>query len=259
MGQKFRTKLFSNRWRAVWGIVLLGALVRGWYLFAPLKTSVTITPDEAVYGLQALHILRGEHSVFYWAQPYTGTFSAYLSAGLYWLLGMSRIALKVIPYLFSVGFVFLNYQLAQKVFGSRKVALAAGVLSALGTPFWNNWSSRAGSGYPEVVLVGNLVLLLVIKIVEQDSATGLATLTQGPPTSPHGSAVPPERSLLPIPPQLESLLLGVLSGLGFWIQPTIVYYLVPAFAFLLLKKPRQFFSRNLVWLVAGVALGGAPV
>jgi len=248
-GQGFRLSNCKPSW-AVLGIVVLGALVRGWYFLSPLPHSVTITPDEAVYGLQALHILKGEHSVFYWAQPYTGTFSAYLSAGLYWLFGLSRIALKIIPYLCSVGFVFLNYQLAQKVFGSRKVALAAGVLSALGTPFWNNWSSRAGSGYPEAILVGNLILLLVIKIVSRDISPGFATLTQGPTPAPERCRVPPE------PPVAKPACRRGRASEG---RRSLLQVPVKLKFFLLIKKPRRFFSGNLVWLLAGVALGGAPV
>jgi len=241
------------------GIVILGALVRGWYLFAPLNSSVTITPDEAVYGLQALHILKGEHSVFYWAQPYTGTFSAYLAAVLFLLFWVSRVALKIVPYLFSVGFVFLNYKLAREVFGSRKVALVAGLLSALGTPFWNNWSSRAGSGYPEAALVGNLVLLLVISLVGVGSVRGFAKAgVRGEPPNRWVRWGGFERAWQ-ISVKLKFFLLGFLAGLGFWIQPTIVYYLVPAFAFWLIKRPRSFLSKNIFWLVLGVAVGGAPV
>ena len=64
-------------------LILIGALIRLWYFLEPFRYSVTITPDESVYGLQALHILKGDLSTFYWAQPYTGTFSAYLSAVLF--------------------------------------------------------------------------------------------------------------------------------------------------------------------------------
>lgn len=213
-------------------LVGLGATVRLWYFLEPFRYSVALTPDEAVYGLQALHILKGEPSIFYWAQPYTGTFSAYLAALLFKFFGVAAVALKLVPYLFSVGFLFLLYLLAKAVFSDKSKALLALFLAALGTPFWNNWSSRAGTGYPEANFLGAGLLLLAVGFLYK-------------------------KSLLPV--NLLFLGLGFLAGLGFWVQPTIVYYLVPVLLFLFLKDHRFFLRPCFFLFFLGFIVGGLPV
>lgn len=213
-------------------LVSLGAIVRLWYFLEPFRYSVAFTPDEAVYGLQALHILKGEPSIFYWAQPYTGTLSAYLAALLFKFFGVAAVFLKIIPYLFSVGFLFLIYLLARTVFRDGHKALASLLLAALGTPFWNNWSSRAGTGYPETNFLGALLLLLAIGYLYRRAV---------------------------LPNSIFFLFLGFLAGLGFWVQPTIVYYLIPVLLFLFLKDHRFFLRPYFFLFVLGFIVGDLPV
>jgi 4-amino-4-deoxy-L-arabinose transferase-like glycosyltransferase len=226
--------MVQSRKEAIFIILLvsLGALIRLWYFLEPFRYSVTFTPDEAVYGLQALHILKGEFSVFYWAQPYTGTFSAYLAALLFKFFGVAAVFLKLVPYVFSVGFLFLVYLLARAVFRDTHKAQVALFLAALGTPFWNNWSSRAGTGYPETNFLGVLLLLL---------GTGYL----------YGRAA--------LPTNLLFLVLGFLAGWGFWVQPTIVYYLAPLLLFLFLQDRRFFLRPHFFLFVLGFIVGDLPV
>jgi len=200
-------------------ILLLGVVVRAYYLLAPFVDSLVITPDESVYGLQALHFLKGDPTVFYWAQPYTGTPSAIISSILFWIFSPSVILLKIVPFICSIAFIFTNYLLAKSVFKSEKMALLTLFISAIGSPFWNNWSSRAGSGYPEASLLGNIILLLAIQKFWNDDNKGL----------------------------LKTFLIGLFCGFGFWIQPTIVYYAIPVLVFLLL-----WFFRNRVGIMGGL-------
>lgn len=212
-------------------LIALGALIRLWYFLEPFAYSVNITPDESVYGLQALHILKGDFSIFYWAQPYTGTFSAFLSAGLFFFFGPGAWALKAVPYLFSVGFLALSYLLARRVFKDTGTPLLALAFAALGTPFWNNWASRAGSGYPEATMLGELMLILALGVLYQVE----------------------KRTLRPF------FLIGLLAGLGFWVQPTIVYFLAPILLFSFLYDRRFFFKKHFLSVVAGFVLGNLPV
>lgn len=211
-------------------ILFLGALVRFVYMAVPESK---LTPDEATYGLAALHILRGERPTFYYAQPYTGTLSAYLSAILISIFDPHPLTLKIIPFLFSVGFIFLNYKLALAIFKKEAVGLLAALLSAVPPSFWANWSSRAGSGYPEALFIGNLLFLLTIKIIYQ--------------------------GLSPKKPLRLYFLFGFLAGLGFWIQPAIVYYLAPAAILLFFWRPLLFLSKDFYALLLGAVLGAAPV
>ncbi len=225
-------QLLSGKNLLVIALMAFGALIRLWYFLEPFRYSVTITPDESVYGLQATHILKGDYSIFYWAQPYTGTFSAYLSALLFALTGgPSALALKLVPYLFSVGFLVMTYLVASRVFKEGIVPLVALGIAALGTPFWNNWASRAGTGYPEATLIGEGLLFLAMLILYGKKGNSL----------------------------LAFFLLGLLTGLGFWIQPTIIYYFLPIIAFLILSDHRFFFRQRFLVLVLGFIAGDLPV
>lgn len=213
-------------------LIVFGSLLRLWYFLEPISYSVTVTPDESVYGLQAIHILKGDYSIFYWAQPYTGTFSAYLSALLFALTGgPSVLALKLVPFLFSVGFLVMTYLVATRVFKEGVVPLVALGISALGTPFWNNWASRAGTGYPEALLIGEGLLLLALIVLYGKKGNSLSVF----------------------------FLLGLLTGLGFWIQPTIIYYLLPIIIFLVLANHGFFFHKPFLALVLGFVIGDLPV
>lgn len=217
-------------------LLLLGVIVRAYYLLAPFGNSLVITPDESVYGLQALHFLKGDPTVFYWAQPYTGTPSAIISAILFWIFSPSVILLKIVPFVCSIAFIFTNYLLAKSIFKSEKIALLTLFISALGSPFWNNWSSRAGTGYPEATLLGNIILLLAIQKFWVDEKFKI----------------------------WKTFLIGLLCGLGFWIQPTIVYYALPVLGFLFIWLVNKKLGvvgglREVGILIAGSILGALPV
>lgn len=211
-------------------LTLFGVLLRFWYMVAPAGRAQPITPDEAVYGIQALQILSGARPIFYAAQPYTGTFSAYLSAALFGLFGVSWFWLKLIPFLFSVAFILLTFVLAWKVFRNHTVAYTAALFAALGTPFWLNWASRAGTGYPEAAVIGNLILVLMIGIIWENSGK-----------------------------LWKFFVLGFLAGLGFWIQPTIIYYILPCAIFIFWRRPKIVVSLESAAAIIGAAIGGFPV
>ena len=51
--------------------------------------------DAAVVGLQAMHILRGEHAVFLWGSAYQTSVDSYVAAGFFALLGPTPFALML--------------------------------------------------------------------------------------------------------------------------------------------------------------------
>src|SRR6185295_13683611 len=52
--------------------------------------------DEAVEGLMASHVLRGEHPAFLWGQNYKGVPEVYLTAAVFAVTGPSIVALKAV-------------------------------------------------------------------------------------------------------------------------------------------------------------------
>ncbi|MCL5004191.1 MAG: glycosyltransferase family 39 protein [Patescibacteria group bacterium] len=229
--------------KRMWLVVLLflaGFGLRFYYFAYPFGRSAGITVDEAVYGDQAIQIMNGVRPVFYPAQDYTGSFSAYLSALLFAVFGVSAFWLKAVPLIFSLGTIYLIYKLALKVYG-RRVALFSLLITALGTPFWNNWAGRAGTGYVEATFLGLLILLLTLRIVENFDRLLEVFAYRLPLVTYH------------------FLALGFLSGFGFWIQPTIVYFVLPSLIFLSLNLRRRLIWRPAAVFIIGLIIGAAPV
>src|SRR5260370_926481 len=61
----------------LWLCLLLALLIRAWLV---VHTQGVIAGDEAMVGLQAENILRGQHPVYYYGQPYMGSLEAYFAA-----------------------------------------------------------------------------------------------------------------------------------------------------------------------------------
>jgi hypothetical protein len=99
----------------------LAALVLflGSYLFRlpPLLNARSTNSDAAVVGLQALHILRGEHSAFLWGSGYQTSADAYVAAAFFAVLGKTPFVLMLSALTLHVLATFL-------VFGALRRHLA---------------------------------------------------------------------------------------------------------------------------------------
>ena len=228
--RKYFSLSSSNLKLWFWLILIVGLGLRLYYMIAPVTK---LSADETVYGVQALNILHGERSVFYYNQNYTGTFSAFITAIFFALFGVTPLLVKLPIFLFAAGFLVAEYFLAKLVFNSKGLALLVLALTAVTAPFWINWTTRAGTGYPETMLLGNLIFILVIKNLFEKTATKFQSLS--------------------------FLGIGFLAGLGYWIQPTIVYYLLPSVAVIFLWKPKIFLTRLFPLGILGFVVGSLPV
>src|ERR1700694_17507 len=103
-------------------ILVAGSVLRLYYLNA---SRWMVEGDEAAVGLQALQILRGEHPIFYPGQAYLGNFESYLVAAVFALTGPPAIALKVVPFVFALIFIYLCYHLGNELFDDERVGLFA--------------------------------------------------------------------------------------------------------------------------------------
>ncbi len=92
-----------------WVYLLIALLLRIWLI---VHTRGVIDGDEAVFGIQAEHILRGEHPVYFYGQVYMGSLEAYLVAILFAIFGSSVWVLRSEPVLLSLVLVFLTWKLA---------------------------------------------------------------------------------------------------------------------------------------------------
>jgi 4-amino-4-deoxy-L-arabinose transferase-like glycosyltransferase len=215
-------------WWTLVGIAVLGIALRLYLLFS---SHLIIEADEALVGLQAFGILRGERPLFYPAQMHNGSFESYLVALVFALLGPSPLTLKLVPLAFSIGFMFVTYGLAKDIYNTE-VGLLSALLVALCPLLLTSVSLKAWAGYIETPALGSAVLLLLYRAlyVEKEARQRWIAI----------------------------LALGAMSGLGLWINPQYVYYLGPVTLLLVIKVKRV----SLVGLAAfaiGGLLGGVPL
>ncbi|MCR4408455.1 MAG: glycosyltransferase family 39 protein [Anaerolineae bacterium] len=199
-------------------IVLLALTLKG----ALLATNVVpFNSDEAVVGLMARHILlAGERAVFYYGQAYMGSLDAWLIAGAFARFGISTLTMRLVQVLLFSGLLVSYWLLARRFCNSEGAALLGALYIALPPVLLTLYTTATLGGYNEVLLLGNLVLLLA-----HDLAEGRESW-------------------------LRWLALGAAAGLGFWTLGLIVVYLVPVGLFLLWRLRRHPWRR---YLLAGLA------
>ncbi len=177
-----------SRW-ALAGIILLGVALRLYLLFG---SQFIIEADEALVGLQAFGILRGERPIFYPGQTYGGSLESYLVAVVFRLLGASPLTLKLVPFLFSAFFIFMTYQLAREIY-NPPIGLLSALFVALCPLLLTAFSLKTWGGYSQTPVLGNLALLLLQYILSrpaQDKGLWKAPLGR-PPQRPGPVGQPP--------------------------------------------------------------------
>ncbi len=75
----------------------IAVLVAASYLFRlpPLLNARSTNSDAAIVGLQAMHVLRGEHAAFLWGSGYQTSVDAYVAAAFFAVMGAKPIALML--------------------------------------------------------------------------------------------------------------------------------------------------------------------
>lgn len=185
-------------------LVVIGLVVRLDFLIA---SDFRMDSDEAIVGLMAKHFLDG-HSLptFYYGQAYMGSFEALMAALSFALFGVSEAALKLVPLVFSLTLIPLVYLLGRSLSGVW-AGRAAGLLAALPPSTLIIWSTKARGGFIEIVVLGAVALLVTIWWLRKTEASrsGIA-------------------------------LLGLLLGLGWWINNQIIFFMLPIGLFVLMSS-----------------------
>ncbi len=200
-----------------------------------------IDGDEAMVGLMARHILQGQRPIFLNGLQYTGALQAYEAAALYQVLGMSRMALKLVPLAASLAFILTTYGLARRIV-STPAALIAALVAAAPPVYVAATMLKAWAPYPEVMALGNLLLALAIDLAWRPAKGTPGDQSPEDPAAGRGRA----------------LALGLLGGFALWLQGVAVYALATCALVLLARAPRKL-PRLAPVLAAGLALGGIPL
>src|SRR5713101_3820499 len=80
---------------------------------------VPFNADEAVVGLMARHILRGERPIFFYGQSYLGSLDAWLVAGAFALWGPSVPAIRLVQIGLFLCTMATTYWLGLRIYGSH--------------------------------------------------------------------------------------------------------------------------------------------
>jgi hypothetical protein len=251
---------FRNNVGASWFWACLALLITiGLKTWLVVGEWVPFNSDEAVVALMARHILHGARPVFFYGQAYMGSLDAFLVAGAFAVLGQQVWVIRVVQGLLYLGVVATTGLLGKRAFGSTKVGVLAMLLLAIPTVNVTLYTTASLGGYGEALLLGNLTLLVGLRLGDYLSA--------GKP--PAGF-------------RLYGLagILGFLIGLGVWAFGLTLVYSLPTLVYLAVlalrpadaqvpegegqKSPVTVFQRLVEWLPAlivgllGILLGSLP-
>lgn len=165
--------------------------------------AVPFNGDEAVVGLMAKHILQnGERPTFFYGQDYSGALDAYLTAGVYAVIGPRVIGGRLVQMTLFALYVVLVYVLAHRVTGDRWAASISALLIAVSSPLLATYTLVSVGGYGESLALGTLILWLALRLTHDWADRWLAWVA-----------------------------MGAAGGLAFWTLGVSVVYLVPAAVF----------------------------
>jgi hypothetical protein len=222
-------------WVLLAAVLVLGLAVRWWLL---QRAYLIPDADQTIVSLMARHIEAGEHPVFYWGQPYTGSGEAYVLAGLFRLFGENNLFPHLLPLAASLAWALLTVTLARRLYGPGVAALCACFL-IFPSNLLVDWGTWAGSGYLEMMALGTGAILLVL-----------------PPLKDPESANP-----FRLPAAF------LLLGLALWVQPLAAAYILAVLALLcgrilaVVREPASWASGIGLTVVcaATFAIGMAPL
>ncbi|MEP7198339.1 MAG: hypothetical protein ABI874_00865 [Chloroflexota bacterium] len=176
---------------------LVIGLALGVQLWAALQWAANFDGDEAVFGLMARHVLKGEIAPYMWGQSYLGSLESWLAAGSIQLWGPTVLALRI-PSLMLFGIFFiLHGRLVYQAWGER-VALISLLILAL--PPWLIlwWTFKPVGDFGAMFVCGTAALVLA----------------RANPSRPVWHVV-------------RVIFLGIVVGLGLWSHPlTVIYFAI---------------------------------
>ena len=217
-------------------IFLCVAAAHVWMIWmAP--TAFTFSPqhvhtDNAVMLLMGKHILeKGEFPIFYYGQNWFGSLSALVHAGVFLALGgIPPWSIHVAPLLFFLGFCLVLYLLTRMTLGPA-VALVALAWNIVTPVPLSEYTVMPHGGYIEGLMLGTVLLWLAVRLVlarEPWKKTG------------------------------HYALLGFAGGVGWWTSPLVVYQILAATAYVVLRERPSAIWKGAVLSMPAFFIGAAP-
>ena len=234
----------------VWGwvsIILLIAVV--WKSIWLSVGAFPFNSDEAITGLMARHILQGERPIFFYGQSYMGSLDAFLTAGLFTILGESVLTIRVLQVFLYNCTIISTAWLGRKLTGGWGTGLLAAMFLAVPVVNTTLYTTVTLGGYGEALLLSNIAFLCAMRLISGSDRSS------------------PGRDIL------VTGVMGFVTGLGFWVLGLTLVSTIPAvfFASLAFWKRRKtlpgrwgallitftatFFLGSLPWWFASIQAG----
>lgn len=195
--------------------------------------------DEDTMGIMGLHIAYlGEHPIFFYGQHYMGTLEAYIAAAFFRLFGSSVFMLRLGPVLMFALFLCNMYLLASLLY-TKKLALITLLLLTVGSSIMLDTEFVAIGGYPELLFLGSLSLLLATWLV----------------ISPDQYTSPRKRLLRLIAYGCWGLAVGV----GFWSDFLMLAFILVSGLLLLAFCWRELLGSAVLAVLIGLVIGLFPL
>lgn len=221
-----RLALVSRPLVALAGVLAITVAIRMWVLTSALGR---MDADEAVTGVMALRILRGDLPVYFGMQNYQGALEQYLQAPVMLIAPSSELGLRLVQVALAVVIGALAYHLARVCTASRWAGVLAAALLAVGPYYFVLKGVKSHGAYAG----GTVAMLLMI-----------VALFALHPESPRARWV--------------AAAAGLAAGVALWESLITLYAVVPA-ALWFLASARMRANRRLIpWAVAGGVVGLSP-
>ncbi len=190
-------------------VMLATALLVRWPFIARGET--LLHSDEAIVGLMAQDIAEGRSlPLYFYGQRYMGALEAYAIAAVSPLFDDPIHALRFGPACFFALLVAVQYLMLTRWFGRRGGLMGALALLAA-APMLTQWSISARGGYIEIILWGSALIWAYSEWFVEP--------------------LPPRRR------QVQRFVFGAILGSGWWINPSILMFVLPIAAHALLNRP----------------------
>jgi|GEM_PF-719872 len=229
-----------------------------------------VNSDEAVVALMAHEILHGHFFTFYWGQNYGGV-EPYIVALAFLIFGQSTMVLGLVPVFLDLVAAFFLYRIGKRLF-TPEVSLGAALLFLI-WPEVYIWQSTLEYGFRYIALdIGLAMVLLVLNMIDNDKVH-LHQDAKSSQFQEQKNEVNKDDAIEPIDKPvnsgkklinkkvLQSLLLGLLAGLGWWATPEIAYFIFPIAIVIIYNLFRRQFKVS-VWqlsvFVLGIIIGALP-
>ncbi len=219
----------------IWIIVAI-LLQVGLKIWALIRDAVPFNADEAVVALMARHIVQGERPVFFYGQAYMGSIDAYLVAVGFWIFGEYIWVIRLVQCLLYLGTILTAMWIVGRLAGNSRAAAITGLLLAVPAVNMTLYTTASLGGYGEALLLGNIMIIAGFWLVNRLQRTESG-----------------RKSYLII--GLPALILGLLIGLGLWVNGLTLVYAVPVLFFILYQVVKRKNWRPLTNLIGAGLIG----